>query len=394
MPWKEIDVMDQKKEFVFRSLGRSESFTELCKEYGIATKTGYKWRKRFIEKGWAGLEELTRRPKTSGRGTAEEIVVGLIAIKNRHMGWGARKIQKNYQDHHPGVVVPAVSTVTRIFEKAGLVRQRRKRRCKPDERIQNRIAPKNPNDVWTVDFKGWWYTREKEQVNPLTVRDEYSKYILSIKVMERGDIFSVRKEFERLFKLHGLPECIRSDNGPPFASSFNALGLTKLAVWWMSLGIQLDRIDPGCPYQNGGHERMHLDMKKELEGQIDGNLEEHQRVFDGWREEYNTERPHEALKMRCPANVYKDSTRKYETEEELIEYPRGYKARKVNDRGFFNLSGRRYFIGNPFAGYTIGIRYKKESKPEIWFMSEFLGNLDIEKGLIVYEARTKMIKAS
>jgi transposase InsO family protein len=390
MPWKETNTMDLRKKFIHRMFAKKESFTELCKEFGISTKTGYKWKERLLKYGWEGLCDQSRRPRNNRNEIPEEIVLKIIKIKNQKPNWGSYKILKVFTKNNPDVKPPALSSVERIMEKAGLRQKRKRKRYLPSQRIQNRFVPKQPNDLWTVDFKGWWYSKKKEKVNPLTVRDEYSKYILAITVMERGDISCVENEFRRLFKKHGLPLCIRSDNGPPFACKFNSLGLTKLSAWWMSLGITLDRIDPGCPYQNGSHERMHLDMKRELEGQIDGSLNEHQRVFDKWREEYNTERPHEALGMKCPSDCYQNSERKYTPEITDIEYPRIYKPRKVNDRGFFNYEKKRYFIGNPFAGYTIGIRVGKEKTKEIWFDKFMLGNLDLSNGLIEYKMETKL----
>jgi len=394
MPWKETSVMDQKKKFIWETFDKSKTFTEICTKYGITTKTGYKWKKKFEQGGWQGLEEESRQPKSNARSVPEEVILELIRLKHKKPTWGSFKISNLYAKNHPHRKPPALSTIDRLFEKAGLSRKKKRRRHVPSERIQNRFKPTKPNDLWTVDFKGWWYTHNKEKVNPLTIRDEYSKMILSIKVVEKGDIASVKAEFERLFKRFGLPLCIRSDNGPPFAGPTNALGLTKLSVWWMTLGILLDRIDPGCPYQNGGHERMHLDMKNELEGKIDGSLHEHQTVFDEWREEFNTERPHQALKGKCPADKYRKSEKKYFPESEEIEYPRGFKVRRVNDRGCINYRGRRYFVGNPFAGYTVGINVKKDGSQDVWFTNYVIGKLDVESCLIDFNLRLTMNKAS
>jgi transposase InsO family protein len=392
MPWKEDNTMDLRKKFIRRMFEKKESFTELCKEFGISTKTGYKWKERLIKYGWSGLCDQSRRPRSNRKEIPEEIVLKLIKIKTQKPNWGSYKILKVFTNNNPNDRPPALSSVERIFEKAGLREKRKRKKHLPSVRIQNRITPKKPNDVWTVDFKGWWYSNKKEKVNPLTVRDEYSKYILCITVVEKGDISCVQNEFRKLFKKHGLPLCIRSDNGPPFACRFNSLGMTKLSAWWMSLGIYLDRIDPGCPYQNGAHERMHRDMKKELEGQIDGSLNEHQKVFDQWREEYNTERPHEALGMKCPSDYYMNSERKYDPEITDIEYPQRYKVRKVNDRGFFNYDKKRCFIGNPFAGYSIGLRVGQDKKTEIWFDKFRLGYLDLDTGVIIYTSENNVKK--
>jgi len=291
MPWKEADLVKIKYEFILKSFNKDKSFTELCREYGISTKSGYKWKQRFLEGGLPALEEVSRKPTSNGNKIPEEVSVELIRIKNLHKKWGASKILQVYKNNHPGDYAPARSTVESLFIRSGFTKPKKRNRNKTATRMQLKDVPDSPNQVWTVDFKGWWYTKHKEKCEPLTVRDEFSKYILDIKVLNKGDTTHVKQAFERLFTQYGLPDVIRSDNGPPFASVFNALGLSKLSVWWMSLGIKLDRIDPGCPYQNGGHERMHRDMKDELEGQIDGNLNEHQKVFDDWRDTFNTIRP-------------------------------------------------------------------------------------------------------
>ena len=378
MPWKEIDVMDQKKAFVLKSFDKSISFTALCKEYGITTKTGYKWKTRFLQDGYQGLEELSRKPIRAAHSVPEEIIFEIIRLKNKHRHWGAMKLLTLYNTMHPDWRHIVRSTVDRILLKAGLCEKRKRTRRQTPIRIQNRFIPKAPNDLWTVDFKGWWYTPDRERCEPLTVRDAYSRYILSIKILEKSDTSSVKQEFLRIFRQYGLPKVIRSDNGPPFASQFNVFSLTRLAVWWMSFGIKLDRIDPGSPYQNGAHERMHCDMKKELEGQIDGNLRYHQKVFDEWREEYNTERPHQALGNKTPASIYCTSARTFQEEIDRIEYPRGYKSRMVNDRGWMNFKSKRIFIGVPFSGYNVGIRSGKSDDYEIWFDDFCIGTIDAQ----------------
>jgi len=390
MPWKEIGAMDQKKAFVLRSFDKSYSFTELCKEFGISTKTGYKWKQRFITDGYQGLAELSRKAKANAQAVPENVFLEVIRLKHLKMHWGASKILTLYTDRNPSLPHIARSTVERILVKAGLYEKRKRVRHQTVFQIKNNFIPKEPNDLWTVDFKGWWYTPDKEKCEPLTVRDAFSRFILSIKILEKGDTACVKLEFIRLFKQYGLPKVIRSDNGPPFACNLNSLGLTRLAVWWMALGIKLDRIDPGSPYQNGAHERMHRDMKRELEGQIDGNLRYHQRVFDTWREEYNTERPHQALGMKTPATVYRPSERKYVQEIDRIEYPRGYKSRMVNDRGWTNFKTKRIFIGNPFAGYNVGIKNSRTGDFEVWFDDFLIGSID--SGKLEFQSLTGTIK--
>jgi len=385
MPWKEYLVMDQKKKFVLESLEGNVNFTKLCAKYCISTKTGYKWKHRFLERGFKGLEDLSKRPKTNPNRLTEDIILEIINIKIKKKYWGSRKIRDIYAANHPGETIPARSTVDRLLKKAGLVKPRKKRRNSSGVRIENRVSASHPNHVWTVDFKGWWYTPDKEKVNPLTVRDEYSKYILSIKAMEKGDMACVYKEFDSLFKIYGLPEIIRSDNGPPFANMQSLLGLTKLSVWWLSLGISLDRIEPGSPHQNGAHERMHLDMSRELEGQIDGNLRVHQKIFEEWRKEFNEERPHEALEMKTPKSIYKSSSLYYDADFVEFEYPGTYKNRFVNNRGYIHYKGKLYFLGNPFNGYNIGIHKDKTGRLNVWFGTSLLGHFDNETGLLVPE---------
>jgi transposase InsO family protein len=310
--------------------------------------------------------------------------VELLRIKKLHPHWGAKKILAIYKRNNiNGKYIPVRSTVENLFVRAGYTGIKRRRKFGEGGIIQHRVIAEKPNDVWTVDFKGWWYTKnKKEKVNPLTVRDECSKNILAIKVAEKGDTASVKAVFINLFKRNGLPRYIRSDNGPPFGNLKNLWGLTKLSVWWMSLGIKLDRSDPGHPEQNGGHERMHRDMAKELEGKIDGTLNEHQSVFDKWREEFNTLRPHEALGMKVPAEVYVKSDIKYPGEHIELRYGKGFKVRYVNDRGYINFDNKRIFIGNPFNGYHVGIKESVDKPMEIWFSDMKLGTVNPDNGLV------------
>jgi transposase InsO family protein len=392
MPWKEIDAMNQKKAFIFKAFEKPCNFTELCKQFNISTKTGYKWKQRFFEGGFPALTDVPRQPHQNGQAVTEDVILHIVQFKMAHLNWGASKLLSLYKAAFPTLKPPARCTVERILYKAGLYQKRKKSRHQTTIHIQNRFIPKEPNDLWTVDFKGWWYTPDKERCEPLTVRDAFSRFILSIKILEKADTSSVKYEFLRLFKLYGIPKAIRTDNGPPFASNLNALGLTRLAVWWVSLGIKLDRIDPGSPYQNGAHERMHRDMKRELEGKIDGNLRYHQQVFDEWREEYNTVRPHQALGNKTPATMYHKSAIKYVDEVDLIEYPRGYKSRMVNDRGWTNFKSKRIFIGNPFAGYNVGIKALKSGDFEVWFDYLFIGVIDAQKlNFASFEGTIKLV---
>jgi transposase InsO family protein len=382
MGWKETDKMDEKKEFIFRCGNREETFTEICRKFGISTKTGYQWLARFKEQGAAGLAELSCAPKNNANKVAEAVKKRLLKLKEKYTYWGAYKILTVYATKYPGEHAPARSTVEALFKKEGCTGKKKRTRKRTEDRLQARVEAKEPNDVWTVDFKGWWWTASGEKCLPLTVRDEYSKYLLAVETPEKGDTAHVKAVFELLFRAYGLPRFIRSDNGPPFGNVFNLWGLSRLSVWFMSLGIKIDLDDPGCPYQNGGHERMHRDMKKEVQGKISGNLRDHQKEFDRWRKAFNDVRPHEGLGMKRPKEVYKKSRRRWQGNEQEQEYHGKMKVRMVNDRGFFNLRQRRIFMGNPFAGYYVGIKEVAGEKSEIWFNDFLMGELDETTGQI------------
>lgn len=377
MPWKEYGVVEQRYEFVIRCLSKQESFTELCSEYGITPKTGYKWKSRFLKEGLDGLADQSRRPKSNSKQLAESVTCEIIRIKNAKKKWGPKKIRDVYASIHKGKALPSLSTFERVLKKSGMVESRKRNRTKKSSRITNRVKADVPNKVWTVDFKGWWYTPEKERCEPLTIRDEFSKFILDIRILEKGDILRVQRVFEQIFLKYGVPEYIRSDNGPPFASSRSVLGLTRLSVWWMAQGILLDRIKPASPHENGGHERMHLDMKRELEGKIKGNLKFHQSIFDTWRDEFNYERPHESLGMKKPAAVYRKSKRKFQRFDR-IEYPEQLHARHVSTRGYINYKGRHVFISNAFNGFDVGIHDTGKSKLPVYFCEHCIGFVDLD----------------
>lgn len=400
MPWKEVNCMDQKIKFIIRSFDPNENFSQLCSEFGITNKTGYKWKNRFIQGGEPALVEQSRKPKSNKKQVAEDIVCEIVKIKTIKKAWGPKKIHAVYMNNHPNEKIPSVSTVERVLKKSGLTQKKKRTKSTIEQRIQNHIQAKNPNDLWTVDFKGWWYTTEKEKCEPLTVRDDFSKFILAIEILEKGDIFYVKQHFIKLFNTYGLPKMIRSDNGPPFASNKGILGLTKLATWWLSLGISLDRIDPGKPSQNGSHERMHADMMRELESKIHGDLKTHQSIFNVWRKEFNEERPHESLKMKTPASLYKKSSLKYYDDFEF-RYPKEYHVRSINDRGYLRHKGRRIFISNAFNGFKVGLNDQGKNEIEVHFAQLKLGNVNLKENLFTVndefvkdKKRTKVLPMS
>lgn len=369
MPWKRIEPMNQRTEFVLRAI-ETGNFRELCREYGISAKTGYKWRERFLQEGLKGMAELSRRPKSSPQGLAEAVVCEIVRLKQQHRHWGPRKLRKVYERVH--LEVPSESSFKRVLERAGLVQERRLRARQKSGRLHSGRKAQSPNQVWTVDFKGWWQAGGSGRIEPLTVRDEYSRYVLELRALANARTQTVRACFERLFEAHGLPEAIRSDNGAPFASDKGVLGLSKLSAWWVALGIDLERGRPGCPQDNGAHERLHLDVEQELRGR---DQVEQQAGFDEWRRIFNQERPHEALGMKCPAELYRKSERKYGGTPEDLEY-KGMDSRRVAKWGSISLEDQRVFISGALAGWSVGLERCDDGCNGVWFGRLLLGHLD------------------
>lgn len=368
MPWKKSEPMEQRIEFALRAL-RSLNFRALCQEYGISAKTGYKWRERFLREGVEGMEERSRRPNGHSEQLGEEVLCEMVRLKLAHRNWGPRKIRDLYQRRHGEV--PSESSFKRVLERAGLTeKRRRRRRAKESGRIRAGRQGTSPNEVWTVDFKGWWRSGGK-RCEPLTVRDEHSRYILELRAMENARTETVRRSFERLFERHGLPMVMRSDNGSPFASRQGLLGLSRLSVWWVALGIDLERGRPGHPQDNAAHERMHKDISRELEaiGESD------QEALDVWRQTFNYERPHESLGMKRPAEVYRSSERKYGGTPEDLEYPQMC-SRRVSPSGVISLDGQNIFLSNALAGWSVGLKPIAPDRLEVWFGRLPLGRID------------------
>jgi putative transposase len=378
MPWKATDVMELRTEFVVRALREESSFMSLCREYGISTKTGYKWKRRYLDGGFSGLGDQSRKPRSSPQQVSEASLCRLVQLKLAHRSWGPKKILAVFKRSYPQAEGMSLSTAKRILDKSGLVEHRRRRNSSSCGRIENRLDAQSPNDVWTVDFKGWWYSVDKVRIEPLTVRDAYSRYLLCAEVLPDSCSHTVRHQFERLFATYGLPGSIRSDNGSPFACTRAPLGLSRLSAWWIALGIDLDRIKPGHPEQNGGHERMHRDMACELEGCIDGDITVHQASLETWRQQFNHDRPHEALGMRVPAELYVKSPRRFYPGEIALSYPPEYLRRKVSSCGTIRITKRQILISTALYGWEIGLKVTGLNHYAVWFGALYLGEIDLE----------------
>jgi len=377
MPWQETDVVDQRSQFVLRAISGSEPFGELCLEFGISRKTGYKWKERFLCEGLSGLGDESRRPKTSPQELSETMVCQIVKLKHAHPRWGPRKLRAVLARTGSPSDLPSESSFKRVLAKAGLVEHRRRRTAGEQGRLTTPVRPERPNQVWTIDFKGWWYTRDKSRFEPLTIRDGYSRYLLCAQALVDACTETVREAMVRVFERHGLPEVIRSDNGSPFAARHSPLGLSRLSAWWLTLGIDLDRIAPGRPDQNGGHERMHRDVAVEVEGRAENDPATQQAALDVWRQTFNDERPHEALGMRVPKQLYESSSRKYDAAPVELVYPTEHLVRKVSSRGDVKLMNHRVCISEALRGCDVGLEPLASDRYAVWFCRLRLGEVDL-----------------
>jgi putative transposase len=360
--------MEERMEFCLKAI-KSTNFRKLCQEYGISAKTGYKWRERFLEQGSQGMMEESRRPHAHPESLGEEELCRIIRLKNAHLNWGPKKIRELYARRYGKAA--SESSFKRVLERSGLTEKRKRtRKVITGGRLSSGLKAQEPNQVWSVDFKGWWRLRER-RCEPLTVRDEYSRFLLELRDLGDAKTQTVKTSFERLFERYGLPQAMRSDNGTPFASVTALHGLSRLSAWWMALGIDLERSRPAHPQDNGAHERLHLDISRQLEGLGKGD----QDSLDLWRQEFNHERPHEALSMRCPAELYRHSSRKYQGALEQLDYPQ-MATRKVDPKGVFSWHDDKFFLSTSLTGWNVGLKTADANLTEVWFSRLLLGWID------------------
>lgn len=376
MPWKERSVMDERLRFVARLL-EGEEMSFLCREFGISRKTGYKIYNRYKENGLLDLTDRSRRPVRYGNQLPPQIESLIVRFKQEKPHWGARKIRELLIRHLPGQVrIPANSTIHAVLDRHGLVKRMNKRKPRPKGTFLSN--GQNPNDLWCVDYKGEFMLGNKRYCYPLTVTDYASRYLLLCEALESTREDLAFTAFERLFKERGLPQAIRSDNGVPFASANSLFHLSKLSVWWLRLGINIERIKPGHPQQNGRHERMHLTLKKETTRPPGMNSLQQQDRFDAFVQEYNYERPHEGIEMRCPANLYTNPTRQYNGLPPL-EYPFHDRTVLVTSCGRICLHRKKINLSTVFAGQMLGLKEVEENIWMVSFMCYDLGYIDLEE---------------
>ena len=376
MPWKVSSEMDERLRFIARLL-EGEAMTDLCVEFGISRKTGYKIYDRYKESGSEALSDRSRRPYRYANQLPPQLEAQIVGLKRDKPHWGARKIRELLIRRLASEIkVPARSTIHAVLDRNGLVKRMGRRRNKAHGTILS--AGANPNDLWCADFKGEFTLGNKRYCYPLTVTDHASRYLLMCEALDSVREDTAFEAFEQLFRERGLPSAIRSDNGVPFASPNALFNLSKLAVWWLRLGISIERIKPGNPQQNGRHERMHRTLKQETTRPPGMNSLQQQARFDDFIHEFNEERPHEAIAMKYPAELYQPSPRAYTGLGEL-EYPFHDRTITVTSCGRICMLRKKINLSTVLAGQTLGIKEVDEGIWLVSFMRYDLGYIDLEQ---------------
>jgi len=379
MPWQECYKMDERLRFVARLLD-GEKMAVLCREFDVSRKTGYKIFSRYQDCGLEGLTDRSRRPYRHANRLPFQIESLIVQLKKEHPNWGAPKIREKLRRRHAEITLPAISTVHAVLDRHGLVTRGRRRNLYKAKGT-GLSRPDQPNDLWCADYKGEFMLADRRYCYPLTLTDFASRYLLCCDALETTKEQYAFTVFERAFKDFGLPRAIRSDNGHPFASTSAFFGLSKLSVWWLRLGIGIERIKPGNPQQNGRHERMHLTLKKEATKPAGQNFLQQQAKFDQFIEYYNHERPHQALGMKYPAELYRPSPRPYTGLPEL-EYPFHDRTITVTRCGRICIGRRKINLSAVFAGQNVGITEVSEKIWMVSFMHYDLGFFDHESGRV------------
>jgi putative transposase len=365
MPWNVSGVVEQRRDFLVEWESGDYTMTECCRRHGISRQAGYELLRRVYREGESGVEERSRAPHSHPNQTPAEVYEQVLEMRRAHPRWGPRKLKERLERDDGETRWPAVSTIGAIVQREGLAIPRKKRRRTPPY-TQPFAQATAPNRVWCADFKGWFRTADRERIDPLTISDAHSRYLLRCQAVEKTNTEQVQAIFEAAFREHGLPEAIRTDNGPPFASRAVA-GLSPLAVYWMKLNVVPERIAAGHPEQNGRHERMHRTLQDETACPSAANRWAQQRVFDCFKKEYNQERPHEALGMRTPAECYTVSPRTYPVRLPKPEYSQAMRVRSVFPAGQFFWNYNHVFLSKVLAGERVGLLQIDDHSWRIYF---------------------------
>lgn len=384
MPWKETAVQDERSQFIDAWLEQEWTMSALCQEFGISRKTGYKWLERYDAGGRRALADRSRAPHTHPNALPDEVIQQILQARAAHPTWGPLKLLAWLSRYHPDQKWPAPSTVGALLKEQGLSAPRRRRRVTPPSPPLAHSS--HNNRVWCIDFKGWFHTRDGQICYPLTITDSYSRYLLRVQGLRKTGFEIVQPWMATTFHEYGLPEAIRSDNGPPFAGR-GLGGLSRLSVWWMRLGIQVERIAPGKPQQNGRHERMHRTLKEETTRPAQADLRAQQRCFERFREEFNEERPHAALGQVPPALVYKASRRRYPLRLPPLVYEPGLQIRRVRSSGEIKWRGGLHYVSECLIGEIVALEERGDGEWTLWFGPELS-----RQALAIWDERLKSWK--
>jgi putative transposase len=385
MPWSETNRMEERARFVLDALQGHFTMTELCYRYGVSRKTGYKWIARYHGEGAQGCNDRLRSPRNHPNKTRALIVKQVIQARRKHPGWGPRTLHGYLIERHPDVAWPCPSTIGAILKRHGLVKKRRRRTPRMVWRPP-RTRPDRPNRVWTADFKGQFRLGNGTLCYPLTVADAFSRYLLVGRALRSTAVKPARRVFEEAFREYGLPEIMHTDNGVPFCSPNTPLALSTLSVWFLKLGIGLERSRPGKPQDNGSHERMHRTLKEEVAHPPRYSFVTQQRALDRFRRCYNEERPHHALNLQTPARHYAPSPRPYPDELPDVEYPAHFEVRWVSKIGVVNWKRKRIFVSTALAHEPLGFEHVAEDLWSVFFGTMLLGRLKESEARLVVGA--------
>lgn len=379
--------MDQKVQLLGEWLKDEHSVTELSQSFNVSRKTVYKWIDRYKRKGFEALNELSRAPLNHSNATPIEIAEQVIALKLAHQRWGPKKVTAYLRNNSPEVRWPATSTVGEILKKEGLVKPKKHRHTTPPYTAPFGACEK-PNDLWSMDYKGDFRLGDSRRCYPLTLSDNYTRYLLMCRGLGHPAYAETKPWLEWCFREYGLPNAIRSDNGEPFAS-VGVGGLSKLSIWFVKLGIIPERIEAGHPEQNGRHERMHRTLKEATASPPKENMYEQQQAFDFFVKEFDEETPHEALNMQTPASLYVPSNRAYPAIIPEVEYGREYTIRQVRTNGCIRWKGGLTYVSEALVGEPIGLKQIDDGGWELKFSFHPLGILNERTGKIVSKSRSK-----
>jgi putative transposase len=381
MPWTEKSVMNRRLCFIASCLRDDEPMSDLCRRFGVSRKTGYKWLGRYHAGGAAGLEDLSSARHTSSLAIEAAVVAALLTLRRQRPTWGPRKLLARLAMDQPAVGWPAASTVGDLLHREGLSqpRSRRSRDPRPQQPV---VEPSAPNESWAADFKGWFRTADGVRCEPFTVSDGYSRYLLACQAVPQTTTAQVQPILIDLFRTHGLPRALRTDNGSPFASRSGLGGLSQLSVWLLKLDIWPDRIAPGRPDQNGRHERMHRTLGEDAADPPAATVAAQQAKLDAWRADYNTHRPHEALGQRCPGTFYTASCRRYPSVIREWDYPADHQARRVAADGYIKWQDSRIYLSEALRGETIALAQRDDGHWAIRFRAFDLATLAADSGEI------------